>query len=118
MYWLFTLSMGSILILRILTPPPRLKSWSTHGSRRKNTNSRANSATWDGQLSLRPPFNENPTVEDHECPTLCVKTSNYREKRTSYRSSRALQTNPRRGTTHRASHKRGTSGGSGACLTR
>ena len=103
-YWVFTLSMSSLLTLCILTRPPRLTSWSTHGSQRKNTNSRANRASWDGKFSLRLPLNVNPAVEDQVCPTLCVKTSSYREKRTSYRSLRALQTNPGRGATHRASN--------------
>ena len=75
--WLFTLSICSLLTPCILTRPPRLTSWSTHGSQKKNTISPANRASWDGELSLQLPLNVNPTVEDQVCTTPCVKTSSY-----------------------------------------
>ena len=103
-YWLFTLYICSLLTPCILTRPPPLTSWSTHGSQKMNRNLPANRAPWDGKLSLRLPQNVNPTVEDQICPTQCVKTSSYREKRASYRFLRTLQTNPGQGATHRESN--------------
>lgn len=90
-------------------------SWSTPGSRRKNTSSHANKVTSDGRLSLPQPPNVKQAAEDQVCPTPFVRTSGYRVKRTSYHSLRALQTNPGQGATLRAKHLCGLVGGFVAC---